>query len=176
MMLKSVLALIVLLSVSLNADAQSCGPQRIRKDIKNLSSNERAALSRALNALYRNGSIKRFVDMHVQMSSVSHNVPEFLARHRVMLKLFEDELVGASEGGLTGLPYWDSTQDARNPRNSVVLTAAYMGSAANGCIREGPASGWTEDNGRCVERGKIVIFFDLANFVFMTDILTHMVY
>lgn len=91
--------------------------------------------------------------MHNQMRDVAHGTPGFLSRHRVMVKMFEDELMSVSGGALTGLPYWDPTIEAGNPRGSVVLTPDYMGTANPGCIQDGPAAGWMMNDGRCVERG-----------------------
>ncbi|KAI9143138.1 hypothetical protein BKA69DRAFT_205659 [Paraphysoderma sedebokerense] len=132
---------------------QSCGQIRIRKEIRTLTVDERTALSRGLRRLYENGVIRRYNDMHNQMRDVAHGTPGFLSRHRVMVKMFEDELMSVSGGALTGLPYWDPTIEAGNPRGSVVLTPDYMGTANPGCIQDGPAAGWMMNDGRCVERG-----------------------
>jgi len=138
------------LAVSVNAQ---CTTVRVRKNIKNLTPQEKTAMYTAFNTMYKSSTIQKYVSLHMSMNSIAHNVPEFLARHRIMTKQFEDEFVAASGGGISGLPYWDSMKDASNPRGSIVLTADYMGTADAGCIKNGPSSGWVDSSGNCVRRG-----------------------
>ncbi|KNE57671.1 hypothetical protein AMAG_04532 [Allomyces macrogynus ATCC 38327] len=152
------LALVALTTAFPSAAAPApatCANKRLRKEIRDLSRAELRAFQAAMVKLHDNGAIARYTQLHKKHLTLAHFNPSFLPFHRISLKGFEEELVAASNGVLTGLPYWDSTADAAHPEQSVVLSPAFMGSGnlgQRGCIRDGPFAGIKRENGTCVER------------------------
>ncbi|KAI9222712.1 hypothetical protein BC828DRAFT_377732 [Blastocladiella britannica] len=134
-------------------NAQSC-PNRLRKEIRDLTPKELAAFHDATWKLNKDGTMAAFTALHVKHKDLSHFNPSFLPFHRAMLKNYEDKLLAAAGGALTGLPYWDSTYDANAPEKSVVLSPVFMGTTRAGaqCILDGPFKGLNDGFGGCVKR------------------------
>ncbi|MXX86185.1 MAG: tyrosinase family protein [Acidobacteria bacterium] len=87
-----------------------------RKDITQLSNDELTALIRAFNALWDNGTITEYVDLHRSSFTQIHWGPAFLPWHRFFLREFEKKLQEI-DNSIT-LPYWDWTRsDSRDLGN-----------------------------------------------------------
>ncbi|KNE61760.1 hypothetical protein AMAG_06560 [Allomyces macrogynus ATCC 38327] len=150
------LALVVLLGNVADATKSTCTSHRVRKEVRDLSAKELKALQDAFNKLNKDGTMAKFTALHKAHKDLSHFNPQFLMFHRAMLKDFEDALVAASNGALTGLPYWDATYDAHDPAKSVVLSPDFMGSAGkqgkSECVSDGPFKGMKNPDGGCLTR------------------------
>ncbi|KAI9178677.1 hypothetical protein H9P43_005339 [Blastocladiella emersonii ATCC 22665] len=144
------LLLAVLAILAATAAAQKC-PTRVRKEVRDLSLTELDALKKGFWELNRRGVMAKFTRLHVEHKEKGHFNPSFLPFHRAMLKHFEDELLAVAPG-LSGLPYWDSTYDAKDPAKSAVLAPDFFGSAKKGCIADGPFVGLKREDGTCVRR------------------------
>ncbi|ORZ36733.1 hypothetical protein BCR44DRAFT_1512182 [Catenaria anguillulae PL171] len=147
----SILSLVVVVAV---LAAAQC-PKKLRKEVRDLSTAELAALHKAFWKLNRNGSMAKYTRLHVEHKDKGHFNPSFLPFHRAMLVAFEDELIAASDGVLTGLPFWDSTFDAKDPAKSPILAPDFFGNAKTGCISDGPYVGLKREDGSCVRRNLI---------------------
>ncbi|ORZ35685.1 hypothetical protein BCR44DRAFT_1485245 [Catenaria anguillulae PL171] len=148
------LVAIALLSSANTASAQCSSGRRTRKEISDLTQAEVTALITGMRRMYSSGAAARFVDRHIRMAEEAHNTPQFLPMHRAMLADFENELLQAAGGGLTGLPYWESTYSYQNPGAAFIFRSDVFGTAnpsGDGCI-QGPLADVRDPNGGCVRR------------------------
>ncbi|KAI9145017.1 hypothetical protein BKA69DRAFT_1052591 [Paraphysoderma sedebokerense] len=129
----------------------SANSQRLRKEIRDLSPSEFEATLTAFRRLYESGAIANFARRHAQADMPAHGGSQFLPWHRHAIYNFENEFLNAAGGQLSGLPYWDSTLDARNPEGSVLLTPEAFGTA-RGCVTNGAAAGWMKPGNSCLRR------------------------
>lgn len=108
---------------------------RYRKNVKNLSADEKTAFVNAVLALKKqasalhpqDASLSRYDDYaEVHMNAMmampgwAHTAPAFFPWHRVLILAFENDLA-AIDSSVT-LPYWDWTDAASNP-----LTSDFLG-------------------------------------------------
>lgn len=113
-----------------------------RKNIRNLTSTEKADFVRAVKALKANGIYNKFVLRHFAAASratpstvnasyrnAAHKGPAFHPWHRQFLYKFQQALQSVVPG--IALPYWDWTQDAANPDASPVWATDFMGGNGN---------------------------------------------
>ncbi|KAI9184196.1 hypothetical protein H9P43_003249 [Blastocladiella emersonii ATCC 22665] len=140
-----VAALLALVLAADPANAQC----RVRKELRRLSSSERAALTRGMLKLYQNGEIERLRQHHADSIPVAHGNPNFALWHRSFMWRFESLLLNAAGGGLTGLPYHDISRDSANPASSAVWGSDLMGS--NGACVGAPYAD-VRINGACLKR------------------------
>ena len=114
----------------------------IRKNIRNLTSTEKADFIRGVKALKANGIYNKFVQRHFAAASratpstvnasyrnAAHKGPAFHPWHRQFMYKFEQALQSVVPG--IALPYWDWTQDAANPDASPVWAIDFMGGNGN---------------------------------------------
>ncbi|KAL7753775.1 hypothetical protein RI367_000707 [Sorochytrium milnesiophthora] len=101
----------------------------------------------------RRGRMAYFRDVHTANIRNAHSIdfanPYFLLWHRSFLMDFEAEFVAASGGLLSGLPYYDFSVDAANPRAAAVWSADLLGSLGQ-CVGD-PFSNWRM-GGSCLRR------------------------
>ncbi|KAI9224881.1 hypothetical protein BC828DRAFT_394961 [Blastocladiella britannica] len=144
----SILALIALVVVLMatGADAQC----RVRKELRSLSSGERAAMVRGFNSMYSSGRLEQYRRTHEQNLGFAHGTNNFLLWHRSFLMNFESDFLSAAGGGISGLPYHDLSSDASNPAGSSVWSSSLMGND-NGC--SGAPFNGMQVNGQCLNRG-----------------------
>ncbi|KAI9168303.1 hypothetical protein H9P43_007675 [Blastocladiella emersonii ATCC 22665] len=151
----STLVLVVLaLVLATAADAQQQGacPNGIRnrRSFRSLSDAERKAYGEAIKAMKASGAMDKMTRKHREGMEY-HGTVWFLPMHRALLWEFENELIKASKGALTALPYWDELADSRNPTASSVFSSAGLGQLVAGPLRA-PFVGLTDDSNQQVTR------------------------
>ncbi|XP_025018121.1 uncharacterized protein LOC107369608 isoform X2 [Tetranychus urticae] len=102
-----------------------CSKLRVRANIKSLNENELKQYIDALKILYADGTIDRYAIFHQTNYLSSHNQPIIFWWHRYFIYAFENELQRINPN-LT-IPYWDTTEDSKEPHKSVVLSDKYFG-------------------------------------------------
>ncbi|KAI6170449.1 putative tyrosinase-like protein tyr-3 [Aphelenchoides bicaudatus] len=148
----------------------------IRKEYRTLTDEERQSFHNAMWKLKQNGDfddIAKFYKKHAT-GSASHNGPGFLPWHREFLKRVEFALRRVDHK--VAIPFWDSTMDSLlpNPRDSIIWTNEFMGSA-NGEVKSGPFAGWTTTEGGKLKRkvgahGKAISSTDREKYLSNNDI------
>ncbi|KAL4886261.1 hypothetical protein BJY04DRAFT_213793 [Aspergillus karnatakaensis] len=137
--------------------AAACTNPAIRKEWRELSTEERTSYTNAVNCLTIKPSqigleTTRYDDFayaHSMLNNEIHNVASFLPWHRLFVQVYEDAL---KECGYTGsATYWDWTLDAHDVPNSPIWSAT-TGLGGNGdpnhtelsegyiinCVSDGP--------------------------------------
>lgn len=94
----------------------------------------------AFKAMAGDGSLAKYVNIHVDNWSFAHFSPNFLPFHRCYLKQFELEII--AHGG-SYIPYWDHATDSQSPWESLILSDDYFGSIdpSNHNVKDGPFAG-----------------------------------
>ncbi|ORZ40390.1 hypothetical protein BCR44DRAFT_1173714 [Catenaria anguillulae PL171] len=133
--------IVALLSAAPGAQAQC----RRRREIRNLSGSERAAMVRGFQAMAQDGTLERLRRTHQANLGTAHNTEWFALWHRAYLMQVEDELL-AHTGGLSGLPFHDLSRDASDPASSPAFSASMFGQLNSGCLLG------VNYDGRCLER------------------------
>ncbi|KAI9155977.1 hypothetical protein H9P43_009087 [Blastocladiella emersonii ATCC 22665] len=148
--LLALLAALAVVTTLLAAAADPVAAQcRVRKEIRSLSSSERAALRRGFTNLYTSGAMDRLRATHTANVGIAHGSPNFLLWHRAFNLQFENELLAAAGGGLSGAPYIDLSADAANPAASGIFASDLLG--ANGDCVGAPYDSF-KLNGACLKR------------------------
>ncbi|OMH82196.1 putative tyrosinase-like protein tyr-3 [Zancudomyces culisetae] len=137
--------------------AQECTNLLVRKEIRDLTSDEWSYHALALTRMNSNGWIKWFTRIHNENSMEVHGNSMFLPWHRNFINEFE-QTTRRYYPEFT-LPYWDSARDYSSPMNSEVLTYRYVGGNGdpdnNFCITNGPFKNWNltyPDDASCLTR------------------------
>ncbi|KAI8872047.1 Di-copper centre-containing protein, partial [Ramicandelaber brevisporus] len=118
----------------------------VRKEVRQLNLDEFNALINAYRRFKENSgpqSLDGFTHMHIENAWHVHGTPLFLAWHRRYIRAFEEALRIYDPS--VSLPYWDWGVDAAAPDMSIVFSDGYFGGngrAGDGCIVNGPFSGW----------------------------------
>jgi hypothetical protein len=125
----------------------------IRKNVVELSDEERTVFVNAVKKLKEDGKYDDFVRQHVKGFGSSdpvspkppaHFGPGFLPWHREFLRRFEIELQKMDPKGTVTLPYWDwsaqSTDSLFDPNGNFM---GGNGSGPNNRVMTGPFSQWT---------------------------------
>ncbi|MCJ1441897.1 MAG: hypothetical protein MMC23_002389 [Stictis urceolatum] len=118
--------------------AGSCANPAVRYEWRNLSDAHKAAYIKAAKCLFGKpgqtgltGATNRQFDMqaiHQHMTSIIHNVGQFLPWHRYYLHTYERLL--REECGYTGpMTWWDETKDAGHFNTAPMFTESYFGHA-----------------------------------------------
>lgn len=151
------------LATSLKSFA-SCTPiQRVRREIRDLTSEQRTAFLSAFLKLHKNGNFDDLVIMHgdrmTGKTSPIHFTEQFFPWHRLYMRDIEDRLIAL--GTLWpdfGIPYWDNSIDSQYPHDSIVFTADYVGKVnqnKDGIIMDSALAGFqfTIPNKHFITRG-----------------------
>ncbi|KAI9188904.1 hypothetical protein H9P43_000326 [Blastocladiella emersonii ATCC 22665] len=144
--------LLVALALLASEASAQCASRRVRKEFSDLTPAEAKAFVDGMKKIYTTSAINKYVDMHVQNNLNAHNSPQFLPWHRYMVHMFETELLAAAPG-LSGLPYWEASYNARNPGSAFVFREDILGTASpNGGCLAAPFSELRDANGKCIVR------------------------
>ncbi|GAB0495116.1 hypothetical protein MMPV_006414 [Pyropia vietnamensis] len=128
------------------------GDVRLRKEVRTLTQTERRRFVDAVVALVDSGIFAQFVPVHARWGA--HGRASFFPWHRLFLLEFEDAL--RTVDPQVTLPFWDWSQDAARPADSMVWGDDLLGGATPGdCIPSGPFAGMERiyPTRRCVWRG-----------------------
>ncbi|KAJ9059829.1 hypothetical protein DSO57_1037458 [Entomophthora muscae] len=126
----------------------------VRREIRELSSQELRKLTNAINQLHKQGKYEEFTKIHLDNTAFAHEMPEFLPWHRYFIRKFEMALQEIDPS--VSLPYWDWSLDSQAPHLSKVLTPSMYG--GNGkkdkCVQDGPFANWqmTVPDKHCLRR------------------------
>ncbi|CAG9529666.1 unnamed protein product, partial [Cercopithifilaria johnstoni] len=118
----------------------------IRKEYRQLSTEERERFHNALNQLKRSGDYDKIAQWHSdpELSGGAHSGPAFLPWHREYIKRLEIALRIIDPD--VSLPYWDSTLENAIPESTdtILFSKELMGeNDKNGNIINGFISHWT---------------------------------
>lgn len=113
--------------------AYCASTQRVRREIRDLTSEQRSQFLKAFIQLHMNGNFDDLIRMHGNKAQndfgIIHFSEQFFPWHRLYLIELEDRLIAL--GTLWpdfGLPYWDWSIDSQNPKDSVIFTSDFLGS------------------------------------------------
>ncbi|KAI9145006.1 hypothetical protein BKA69DRAFT_1121952 [Paraphysoderma sedebokerense] len=153
------LFLLVLILLATETLAQTCSSYRIRKEVRDLTPTELAAVRAGFQTLYNNGVMHQYALIHGMNGPQAHGGANFLAWHREFMYDFETQLLQVTGGAISGLPYWESTLDAANHLNSIVLTEAGFGPIDfnQNCVTSGISANWmlpSQLGSDCLRRGR----------------------
>uniref|UniRef100_A0A1I8AZD9 Tyrosinase_Cu-bd domain-containing protein n=1 Tax=Meloidogyne hapla TaxID=6305 RepID=A0A1I8AZD9_MELHA len=116
-----------------------------RKELRMLTDQERTDIFNAIVEMKKNGEYDYFANIHKSAFDDGrwHCGPSFLLVHRELLKRFEIVLRKINPN--IGLPYWDTTLEARlqTPADSILFTDLFLGSTdSEGNVVNGAFSPW----------------------------------
>ncbi|KAJ1916814.1 hypothetical protein IWQ60_007990 [Tieghemiomyces parasiticus] len=122
-----------------SASPGTCSTIRVRREIRQLSAQERAAFFAAiwqLNEGPRPTIWDSYAQLHSEAGMLVHRSPRLFPFHRRLLLDLEERLDAILPG--FALPYWDWTLDARDPASSTIFspTRDWFGSQGT-CVRDG---------------------------------------
>ncbi|KAJ1968146.1 hypothetical protein H4R35_006508 [Dimargaris xerosporica] len=127
-----------------SADEDSSSPRCtnpiIRKELRQLTTEERERFIEATRELHRSADFDAFPAMHRRYAEVVHGNAVFLPWHRRYIKDYERALQRIDPQ--VTLPYWDWTLDSQRPAASPVLSPQFCGGDGDdsGCVGTGPFS------------------------------------
>ncbi|KAK9717517.1 hypothetical protein K7432_006148 [Basidiobolus ranarum] len=125
-------------------NGQTCTNPRVRKEIRELSTDEWKAYTDAVNKLHSGTPptiYDRIVAVHLKYVAEAHNVPCFFPWHRKYIREFELALQSINPS--ITLPYWDWSLDSQAPETSMIFKPEYFGASGESeCINEGPFKSW----------------------------------
>ncbi|KAJ1673687.1 hypothetical protein EV182_004756, partial [Spiromyces aspiralis] len=104
---------------------EACQQPVVRKELRNLTSDERRRFLDALNEMHSRGWFDAFARLHDTAAHGIHGNDLFLVWHRAFIRHFEVALQ-AIDPGLT-LPYWNWGIDANNPESTEILGPNWLG-------------------------------------------------
>lgn len=128
--------------------------RRTRKELRDLSPAEAAALTAGMRTLIDAGVHAQFVRRHAVDSRAAHGGAQFFPWHRALLVELEHALRTLVDPAIA-LGYWDWASDAADPAASHVWNTTLLGGAFPGvCIPDGPFEGAlaTVETPHCVVR------------------------
>ncbi|ORX84628.1 Di-copper centre-containing protein, partial [Basidiobolus meristosporus CBS 931.73] len=129
---------------AVQVEGQACDQPRVRKEIRELSTEEWNAYIGAVKKLHSGPAptaYDKIVAIHLRNVPQAHNVPCFFPWHRKYIREFELALQSI-DSSIT-LPYWDWSLDSQAPETSLIFTPEYYGSSGESpCIEEGHFKGW----------------------------------
>jgi len=130
----------------------ACDRVVVRKEFRDLSSQERTAFMNALVKVFKSSAWTSLSQTHVNNAHSAHNSPVLLPWHRQFVQQLQQELW--KHDASVVMPYWDSSLDSQNPASSVIFN--YFGSSKqNDCVPDGPFANYklAFPNNRCLVRG-----------------------
>ncbi|KAJ1675362.1 hypothetical protein EV182_001422 [Spiromyces aspiralis] len=136
--------------------AAKCSDPRVRKEIRDLTDDERERYIYAVKKVYDEGWLDNLTENHFTSGANVHGVPVFFPWHRQFIWDYEN-LLRKVDSEIT-LPYWDWTLDAAKPPLSQVFHSNYMGGSGNpnqlNCLMNGPFRYWqvTTTVPHCLQR------------------------
>ncbi|MFF3675905.1 tyrosinase family protein [Streptomyces sp. NPDC002120] len=116
----------------------------LRPEVRSLDSQQLKRLIDVIQALKQQGNFDHLAHLYEKSFPTVGNSPQFLPWNRHFLRQFEMTLQRL-DPSLT-LPFWDWSQDAKDPARSPILSAQYFGgngSGSDGAVADGPFAGWT---------------------------------
>jgi tyrosinase len=132
----------LILSAASAINAQ-CATMRTRYECRELPEASRKNMFAAFKSMIEGGRLTKYIDMHVEVTSTAHGVPEFLPWHREYLARIEKDL-GAD------LCYWDWASDAQAPEASTMHMSGWFGSDGKGaCVKDAFWSSY-QYQGECI--------------------------
>ncbi|KAK9766952.1 hypothetical protein K7432_003582 [Basidiobolus ranarum] len=155
--MKTILPCISLIAIGLIGgvlgQAGRCSQIRVRKEIRQMTDNERNAFFRAIIELKKRNIYETFAFTHSNYEVYAHGTPDFFPWHRQFLLTFENALRKIDPS--VNLPYWDWTIDSQAPEKSIIFQ--WYGGNGQGrekCVRNGVFAGWTLSypNRHCLKR------------------------
>lgn len=137
-----------------------CPQPIVRKDLRNLSPQERDLFFFALEEMHKSGVYAEMMWIHADKVNFNyaHFTDGFLPWHRQYLMMMEEAIHSVSpECNCIGIPFWDWTMDAADPTRSFVFTDDWFG--GNGvdlgdgkkCVRSGRFT-WPILGDNCLQR------------------------
>nr|XP_039253790.1 uncharacterized protein LOC120330882 isoform X1 [Styela clava] len=105
-----------------------CTCQRLgrRREIRDLTQDEREEYGAAIRSLYKSGKWEEFATQHAQHMPKSNGVASSLPWHRYFLRMVEQEIQKQSSCEVF-IPYFDWTIDVGNLENSQIWQTSFFG-------------------------------------------------
>ncbi|KAJ3137661.1 hypothetical protein HK100_000505 [Physocladia obscura] len=146
--------------------SSQCEKQNIRKEWRDLTTQERTAYIAAVDGVRklpstagRSSYYDDLVAVHAGVIDYIHTAPVFWPWHRNYVRLFEDALQQVDPS--VSLPYWDwgfdgdaplSNTDIFGPNNLQFGTRGDPNSLYPACLKDGFAKNWISDLNQCTSR------------------------
>ncbi|KAJ2489205.1 hypothetical protein IWW37_004186 [Coemansia sp. RSA 2050] len=133
----------------------TCTSMRVRRNAASLSAQEWQSIGNVVNRMAQDGWVGRFGASHDRLFSRVHGNTCFFPFHRRYILEYEN--IGRTYDPNFVVPYWDATQNARNPMSDPLLSANALGTngqGANNCLVDGIQgnSQLTYPNQHCLRR------------------------
>ncbi|KAJ2740771.1 hypothetical protein GGI20_005628 [Coemansia sp. BCRC 34301] len=133
----------------------ACTSMRTRRNAATLSAQEWQSIGNVVNRMAQDGWIGRFGASHDRLFGRVHGNTCFFPFHRRYILEYEN--IGRTYDPNFVVPYWDATQNARNPMSDPLLSANALGTngqAGTGCLADGIQgnSQLTYPNQHCLRR------------------------
>ena len=124
--------IIIIISFTLLTFVSSaCTTYSVRKEIRNITLEERREFFNGFVNLMSSGQLDDLVWKHTNLRSGHatnvHYTPLFLPWHRLFLKELEDKFKSITNNPRFALPYWDWTIESQDPYNSNVFSKEFFG-------------------------------------------------
>ncbi|ORX97417.1 Di-copper centre-containing protein, partial [Basidiobolus meristosporus CBS 931.73] len=155
--MKVFFACITLLALGLlegvHGQAGKCSRIRVRKEIRQMTDNERNAYLRAINELKKRNKYEQFAYIHSTYEVYAHGTPDFFPWHRQFLLNFENALREIDPS--INIPYWDWTIESQSPETSIIFKwYGGNGQGRSKCVVDGAFARWTLSypNRHCLQR------------------------
>ncbi|RKP06672.1 hypothetical protein THASP1DRAFT_25056 [Thamnocephalis sphaerospora] len=134
------IAAALVLAASTAVDA-ACSRIATRREIRELSSDEREAFFGAMSKLQKQpqpNGLDKLINDHMKYAANAHGVAAFFPWHREYLRRFQ-ELLTNIDSSVT-IAYWDSAMDSQAPEKSPIFGPNWLGGngrGANSCVQDG---------------------------------------
>ncbi|KAJ3105133.1 hypothetical protein HDU97_008415 [Phlyctochytrium planicorne] len=156
-----------LTSFATNFAETQCTTPRVRKDFRDLTSEEQSDFFRALNHLHKIPSVvgrrnryHDYVAIHGAGARFFHGSPYFLPWHRYFIAVIERDLQTYLQNSTFAFPYWAWGSDATTwqLKETGILTPERFGTTGQSsdayCVRDGFMNNtWTPTDAECLKRG-----------------------
>ncbi|KAJ2903310.1 hypothetical protein GGI21_004445, partial [Coemansia aciculifera] len=134
---------------------QACSGMRTRRNAATLSPQEWQNIGNVVSRMAQDGWIGRFGSSHDRLFNRVHGNTCFFPFHRRYILEYEN--IGRTYDPNFVVPYWDATENARNPMSDPLLSANALGTngqAGTGCLADGiqANSQLTYPNQHCLRR------------------------